>query len=495
MDRRVIVGSSSLAQSLARDLDAETGAVVVVTSDPDRAQALSEAGVDVREADPTEQSTLADVERAAVVAAVDAAGEVNRRVLEIARSTHPSAHHIAYTGDGPGGSPDRLEVLADRVIDRGRETTRFLLDRVGDGGSRVHQLSRIVRGIDRLAVVAHENPDPDAIASAVALARIAATVGCEATVCYHGDISHQENRALVNLLEYDLRNLEADEPLAEFDGVALVDHARAGVNDQLPPDTAVDIVIDHHPPRVPVEARFVDLRSEVGATSTLLVEYLESTGPGFPDDVATGLLYGIRVDTDEFTRQVSVADFEAAATLLPHADLGLLERVESPSISGETLDTIGDAIRNRRQEGTVLLSCVGRLHARDALSQAADRLLDLDDVSTTVVYGLLDGTVHVSARSRGTDVDLGETLRDAFARIGSAGGHADMAGAQITLGVLESVEDRDESLIEVVEAVVADRFLEALAARASQTVTGVYVPDLRDLDEYLVPEERETRSE
>jgi nanoRNase/pAp phosphatase (c-di-AMP/oligoRNAs hydrolase) len=205
-------------------------------------------------------------------------------------------------------------------------------------------------------------------------------------------------------------------------------------------------------------------------------------------DVATGLLFGIRVDTREFTREVSSADFEAAASLLPAADLSLLERIESPSISPDTFDTIASAIRNRRKEGPVLLSCVGSLSDRDALAQAADRLLTMEGISATLVYGFRDGTIFVSARARGMKIDLGEVLRDAFGRIGSAGGHADMAGAQITMGVLESVEERDESLREIVEAVISDRFLEALDSQAGQTIAPIYVPD-GNVDEYLVAEE------
>jgi nanoRNase/pAp phosphatase (c-di-AMP/oligoRNAs hydrolase) len=488
MVRRVILGSSSLAASVASDLAEEPGDLVVVTDDESRRDALTDAGIDVREGDPSAPDALAEFADVATVAALDADGAVNRAALIAARDALPAAHRIGYTGDGPGGDPAAMAEVADQVLDPGRETTRHLMDRLGDVGSQVRQLYRVLRGIDRLAVLAHDNPDPDAIASAVAVARIAAGVGCEAEVCYFGDITHQENRAFVNLLEYELRNLDADETLEDFDGLALVDHSRPGVNDQLPEDTPVDIVIDHHPPRYPVDARFVDLRSEVGATSTLLVDYLQSTELGLPSDIATGLLFGIRVDTDEFSREVSVADFEAAATLLPHADLGLLEKAESPSISGETMDTIAEAIRNRRQEGPVLLSSVGRITARDALAQAADRLLTLDGVTTTVVFGLMEGTIYVSARSRGTDVDLGETLRDAFDQIGSAGGHADMAGAQITLGVLETVEDQDESLLEIVESVVVDRFIEALEARSAQTISGLYAPDVRDVEAYLSPE-------
>ena len=238
------------------------------------------------------------------------------------------------------------------------------------------------------------------------------------------------------------------------------------MNDQLPPDTPIDVVIDHHPPREPVEATFVDLRSDAGATSTLLTDYLRRLNVEPSEPVATGLLYGIRVDTREFSREVSVEDYEAAAFLLPHVDRSTLERVESPSISPETLDTMGRAIRNREIRGSVLTTCVGHLRDRDALAQAADRLLDLDGVTTCLVYGYDDGTIYASARARGAQLDVGETLRDAFGQIGSAGGHADMAGAQVPMGVLGDTEDSEE-LASIVRDVVTDRFFETLRERPS----------------------------
>ena len=485
---RLVLGSGSIGQSLVESLRDQSGSLVVRTADESRAQALIDEGVAAEAADPTDETTIRAVTPVDTIVVADSDPETNVAAARAARRVAPDALLVAYAGVDENGQAERLRQLADRVIDPTRTVLDDIMARAGDSGHQKRQLSRVLRGIDRLAVVAHDNPDPDAIASAVALGRLAETRGCDVDICYYGDITHQENRAFVNLLEFGLRNLDADDSLEEFDGFALVDHSRPGVNDQLPGDLPIDIVIDHHPPRAPVEARFVDLQSNVGATSTLLVDYLDFFGIELTEDVATGLLFGIRIDTKEFTREAVEADFEAAARLLPAADLGTLERIESPSISPETFDTIAGAIGNRRQEGSVLLSCVGRLSNRDALAQAADRLLTMEDVSTTVVYGIQEGTIFVSARTQGTDIDLGEVLRDAFGRIGSAGGHADMAGAQITLGVLEAVEEREESLQEIVEAVVSDRFLEALDNRADQTVAGIYASN-RDADEYLVPDE------
>ncbi|MDS0282950.1 DHH family phosphoesterase [Haloarcula onubensis] len=471
MPSRLVVGAGSTASAILDAISGDRDSLHVVTDDEHRAETLRASGTAVTVAEEFDRAALDGLDIApetVVVATEDPAVTVD--TAEAAAAQFPGAFLLCYTGHGATEAQrGRLDAVADRVVDPVTALTDRVQQSTGEAGARARNLQSVLRDIDgHLAVVTHDNPDPDAIASAVALGELAARAGCEVTLCYYGDISHQENRAFVNLLEYDLVNLDADddEALDAYDGFALVDHSRPGVNDQLPEDLPIDVVIDHHPPRLPVEARYVDLRSGVGATSTLLVDYFQRLDVELSEPIATGLLFGIRVDTRDFRREVSAQDFEAAAELVQRADMGALQRIEDPSVSGETLAVIGRAIDNREEEGSVLLSCVGQLSDRDALAQAADRLLDLEGVQATMVYGVLDGTIYISARARGADIDLGEALRDAFGQIGSAGGHADMAGAQITLGVLDSVDDHEESLHSIVRSVVNDRFLDVVQSRS-----------------------------
>ncbi|WP_135820053.1 DHH family phosphoesterase [Halostella litorea] len=480
MVSRLLLGCGSVGRRLIESVADRDGELNVVCSDRDHVQTLREDGVPARRADPTDAAAVSEIAPEADTVVV--AGDDPRRnvaAAELARELYPDAFRLAYVGVGATPA-DRaaIEAAVDSVVDPGTATAAHVVDLVAsEAGVQSRRLRRTLRRIDgTLAVVMHDNPDPDAIASAVALSRIAAAVGVETVVCYYGEISHQENRALVNLLELDLRQLGPGDDVSVFGGIALVDHSQPGVNDQLPEGTPVDVVIDHHPPRAPVEAKFVDLRSDVGATSTLLTGYLRQFGVGIDRTVATALLYGIRIDTADFSREVSAADFEAAAALLPHADDGVLERVESPSVDPETFETVAAAIRNREVDDGVLCSCVGEVAERDALAQAADRLLDMDGVHTTVVYGYDGGVVYVSARTRGSDLDLGATLRTAFDRIGSAGGHADMAGAQIPLGVIGEVEG-DERLEAVVRDVVTDRFFDAVRERRLDRESS-FLPDV-----------------
>jgi len=484
---RLVVGDGPLVRTVVGSLADQPGTVRAVTANEGLADSLREQGISVSTNDPAAPSTYADFSDIDFVVTLAETSARNLAIARAVRDAFSDAYLVVYAGDDvDGGSgPAGLDKLADKRIDPVGAVTASLLQRAGDGGRQSRTLWGVLGGIDRLAVLTHDNPDPDAIASGVALARLADAAGCSADVCYFGDINHQENRAFVNVLDLQVQNLDATSEIEACDGLALVDHSQPGVNNQLPEGTPVDIVIDHHPPRSPVDAQFVDLRSGAGATSTLLVEYLEQFGLLDEETVATALLFGIHIDTDGFTRGVSQQDFQAAGTLLPRADLGMIERIESPSIAPQTLETIANAIRNRRVEGEILLSCVGRLSDRDALAQAADQLLMLEDVTTTVVYGYDGETIYVSSRARGTQIDLGETLRDAFDQIGSAGGHVDMAGAQITLGVLDAVDEDDESLRRIVEEVIANRFLEAVGPRVTDTPEGVYDPERTH--EYLEP--------
>ncbi|SFB74318.1 nanoRNase/pAp phosphatase, hydrolyzes c-di-AMP and oligoRNAs [Halobiforma haloterrestris] len=470
---RLVLGCGTVGRQVVERL-AERGdgddRLLVITDDEALVETLRDESIPARHADPAAPSTIENVETPDLLFVGSDRTDVNRDAVETARDRFPEVEIVAYLG-GNSTLTDRTTFggHADRIVDADSPIVETVLESAATTTAEAAiELRRLLDSVDgRLAVVTHDNPDPDAIASATALVDIAESVGVEADACYFGDISHQENRAMVNLLDLDLRNLASDAPLEEYAAFALVDHSRPGVNDGLPEDLDVDIVIDHHPPRGPVPGRFVDLREGVGATSTVLTEYVDRFGLPFDTRTATALLYGIRVDTNDFSREVAPADFRAASTLQPHADTSVLRQIEQPTIEGDTLETIARAIKNREQRDSVAVASVGRLSDRDALPQAADQLLAMEGIETTLVFGFRDEMAFLSARSRANDVDLGETLRDAFDRIGSAGGHADMAGAQLEVGVLGQVDDEDEaeSIVSVAEEVITNRFFEAIRTR------------------------------
>lgn len=330
--------------------------------------------------------------------------------------------------------------------------------------SQSDSLREVLQSGDSLTIVCHNNPDPDCLASALALGRIAASAGIdERRILYSGTVSHQQNRALVNALDIDLEpfDVESIEDRPAESLLAFVDHAIPGDNNEVPPETSIDIVIDHHPADS-IQARFVEHRAEAGATATILTQFVRELDVELDSTLATALLFAIRQETLGFLRGATTEEYEAGATLHSSADRDLLRRLSNPSVSGITVDAIADAIRNRVVSGSVLVTHVGRTSERDALPQAADYLATLEGVETGIVFGIVDKSIHISARSTDPRVNIGEVLDTAFEDVGSAGGHREMAGGEVPLGIFAEYTSDDEQLINIVEKVITARLFAEL---------------------------------
>ena len=330
--------------------------------------------------------------------------------------------------------------------------------------SRAQELYDVLAAGEELTIVCHNNPDPDCLASALALGRIAASAGIdEHRILYSGDISHQQNRAFVNLLEVELQPFDPgvvqDRPEGAL--LAFVDHSVPGANNQVPEGTPVDIVLDHHPAE-DIEARFVDHREELGAAATLLTEHLRALDVDPSDRLATALLFAIRRETLNFLRGATRAEYDAAGYLHDHADLDLLDDLSNPSVTGATVDAIATAIGNRTTRAGVLVSHVGRTSERDAVPQAADYLATLEGVETAIVFGVVEDAIHLSARSSDPRVHVGNALDEAFDDVGDAGGHYNVAGGEIPLGIVADYAGDDATLLGIVEQVVTARILAVL---------------------------------
>jgi nanoRNase/pAp phosphatase (c-di-AMP/oligoRNAs hydrolase) len=333
--------------------------------------------------------------------------------------------------------------------------------------SQARQLRELLTEGAELTVVCHNNPDPDCLASALGLGRIAAAAGIdERSILYSGDISHQQNRAFVNLLDIDLMAFDPavvrDRPPDSL--LAFVDHSIPGVNNRVPEETPVDIVIDHHPAEG-IDARFVDHREHLGAAATILTQYIRELEVALDEVLATALLFAIRRETLEFLRGVTAEEYEAAAFLHGSTDRALFRQLSSPSVTGATLDAIATAINNRVVKRSVLISHVGRTTERDALPQAADYLATLEGVDTAIIFGIIRESIYLSARSPDPRIHVGDLLEDAFEGVGSGGGHHDVAGGEVPLGIFADYTSDDEQLLEIVEQVITARLLDGLDLR------------------------------
>lgn len=464
----VVVGCESAGVGLVRELTKAGKSVLAVDKSQEKVELLEDEGFDAVIADPTDPSfykTL-DFEAISAILVTGANDEANLETVRTIRGVNKevfvivrvASHKLKEEFESAGAN---IVVLVSDAI---KHTFLEKIKRV-EIYKKLEKLKNILESLKgkRLGIFTHDNPDPDSMSSAYALKEIAKQFDVDADILYYGEILHQKNRAMMNILEIPMvRAEEAD--LSSYETFAIVDSSGPGVNNSIPPDIDVSIIIDHHPAEK-VVARFVDIRDNVGATATILTEYIKELKLVPSKILATALFFGIKSETDEFKRNTRTADFLASAYLYPFVDHELIEKIEGPAISTETLDILGTAIRNRQVYSSFLLSFAGFINDRDALPQAADFLLRLEGISTAVVFGVVKDTVYISARNKDVRIHMGEVLRRAFSDVGSAGGHAHAAGAQIPLGIFGEAGEK-ELLAKLITEAIKRRLLSALGIEA-----------------------------
>ncbi len=325
---------------------------------------------------------------------------------------------------------------------REHETSDRLLSAISEGGSG-------------LSIFVHDNPDPDALASAMALECICEHAGVTSIIYYSGDIGHPENEILMGYTNLHLERIgEMRNWPKHHEPVAFVDFARPGENNALPEHMKAKIIIDHHYTNLGMdEAHYTEIVS-VGATSTLMTRHLRNLGIEIPSVLATALLYGIKVDTMDFTRNLTHEDFHAIMYLYDLADQEILDVLGTIPMDPHTVDALGRAIASREVKEGVMTAFAGEVVRRDDIPQVADLLEGERDISTVLVSGISGGNVHMSARSKSPDINLGVIMKKAFSHMGTAGGHTHSAGGCIPV---PATGDISELLLEI-----SDRFRKAV---------------------------------
>ncbi|TBR21237.1 MAG: hypothetical protein EPO63_08895 [Candidatus Nitrosotenuis sp.] len=191
----------------------------------------------------------------------------------------------------------------------------------------------------------------------------------------------------------------------------------------------VRIVIDHHPQSEPCDAPYIDIQPGYGATSSMMVEYLDAAGLKINARLATALYYAVKTDTLLFGRGVSPEDFRAFGTLWPLANHKLISRMERPRLKSHEVDVFIRALKHHHVERRTLFVSLGRLRKEDLVPRLADFVLQIGEAEFALVWGSIGRLTTFSARALDPRIDAGETMHRAFGHLGSAGGHGEMARA------------------------------------------------------------------
>jgi nanoRNase/pAp phosphatase (c-di-AMP/oligoRNAs hydrolase) len=348
-----------------------------------------------------------------------------------------------------GTGPRRPEALT------GEETRRFA------------GLLEAVEGADDLLVVTHDNPDPDALASAAALGfLLGRSSGVACSLAFGGIVGRAENKALIDEIGAEFRRLGRDVEISSQTAVALVDTQPRAGNNSLPAGRIASVVIDHHPLRPETAASpFADVRPEYGACCSIVVEYLRAAGLEPERPLATALFYGIQSETADLGREVSPADISASLYLYPRTDPEAYARIRHPRLPTSYFRSVHQALEEAHCYGRVIVASAGRLTHPDMVAELADLLVRARGVDWSIALGTYGSSLLISVRSAERVAHAGELVRGVVGDRGSAGGHGMLAGGQVDIQGL-SEDEADE----LTASIVRD-FLEALGAAEETPVS------------------------
>src|SRR3989475_5328513 len=400
------------------------------------ARRLRDAGVNVTAGDPRHLDTYlkADLSPSTCVIIEDNGRRSLKKILDTVRDAGGTLVYVLGIGtEATASRADELRAefpdvayLSMSELFGGPLLTEFARSLTR---ARVQQYQRYFSDAERVLIMLHNDPDPDAMASGLALRNILRRTRTTAIIGALQGVTRPENLRMVNLLDIHVEPVTI-ESLKEYDRLAMVDVQPHYFGDAI---DRIDLVIDHHPEQPGYTAVFKDIRPDYGSTSTILTEHLRAVDVNISERTATAMLYAIKSDTLFFNRSTNRVDLEAFSYLYPLADAAMIRKMEGAEITLERLDYVMKAYRGGTMADQVFAAFLGSLPREDFIPYVADFFLQVEDVKWTIVAGVVGDSLVVSVRNLGYTKNAGEFVRRYFSDIGSAGGHRAMAKAVVPM--------------------------------------------------------------
>lgn len=330
----------------------------------------------------------------------------------------------------------------------------------------------IIEGLDpqdKIAILTQDNPDPDAMGSAFGVSYMCRRLQPELQtpdIFYGGTISHPQNRTMVNILGLPMRKMRQFKP-EDYQLIILVDVASTGRKNLQSTDVKPDIIIDHHRDDPEGDYLLKDIRP-IGAASTIVTSYIreygldlesgEEDGLNSVANVATGLLVGIKTDTNELTSgTVTPLDFQCYEYLTKLMDRKKLYQIINYNIARYLYSLKAEAYRAMEFQHSVVVAGLGIIPPlqRDGIPVIADELLRMEGIETVVAYAIVEDRLVASLRTTNDSIEINSFCHQIFGEEFS-GGKLGCGGASVPLGFLApSPQDQGSAREQVWEAVRA----------------------------------------
>ena len=283
---------------------------------------------------------------------------------------------------------------------------------------------------DEIFIQPHNVPDPDAIASSLGLYYLLNLRGLKKlAIVYDQEIEKANSLRMLELFKVPIIQASKAATLGTEDWAVLIDAQKGNANiTDLPTDEVA--VIDHHEFTGDMGYRFMDIRPEAGSCSAIIADWFFENEIEPPRIVATALLYGIFMDTDNLTRGASDFDINMFYRLYNLSDIDMIVELKGNELSVRDLELYAEAFKT--VEIYDELAFLRLKNVNDSLLGAAgDIVVSVAGVNIVIAYAVRENGIKLSIRSTCEKIRANDLVRHLVEGYGVGGGHNNMAGGFI----------------------------------------------------------------
>jgi nanoRNase/pAp phosphatase (c-di-AMP/oligoRNAs hydrolase) len=338
------------------------------------------------------------------------------------------------------------------------------VERQAKGRPRAAKLLKILSDKKNILITTHLHPDPDALASASAMAYLLEQKlkGAKVHISIKGRVGGGINEVFVKHANVELQPWD-DAALAGYDAILLLDTQPPFAFSPLPAGIEPTAVIDHHRSRHgTLHCPFCDVRVDVGATSSIVFSYFMELDVPIKPDMAATLLYAVESDLAGAAGTPGELDTIALSSLTLRADPRKLYQMRYVALPQSYYAAFADGLANAVVYDHAMVSHLETIDSLEKPAVIADFLLRYDKVDWSLVTAVHDGKLLMSIRTGSPKMSAADMARRIMRKIGEGGGHRTKAGGFIKLETSMPAE------VERWREVLRRRFLRALLIKGAR---------------------------
>lgn len=342
--------------------------------------------------------------------------------------------------------------------------------------------------LPHFVILMHDNPDTDALASAMGIKALLKKFKADSTIYWHGELSHVQNRIFYNVLKVEAIKLKSEDAAqiaadTKDSKIIVVDISCKFGTGNITGTSAFfegrtpDCVIDHHGLQNHDCPYWND---QTGSCSTMILELLNHYGVTVDRTLAVALVVGLKLDTDDLRKNVTDKDKLANKELMeivdPEKYLKIINYPKPPSV----IPLRASVYSSLRQERDLVFSYAGIIlpEHHSQIAEIADEMLRIESINHCCVIAILNAgegaikRLSVSFRNTGDAIHTDEFMKSVFGptfggRDGSGGGSVELDPTLSSM-IDSALSNDDKSSLDKIIQLLNDTYFERLKAEKAK---------------------------